>query len=74
MKIKYKKALVYTSDTKHGSRKPMKKRHRMIWKDENGYFWYKSTIFWEPVRCVTSDIWIEDYRYRTTKVIPNKKG
>ena len=73
MKIKHKKALVYTSD-KHGSKKPMKKRHRMLWKDEDGYFWYQSNIYWEPVRCVTSDIWIIDYRYRTTQVIPNKKG
>ena len=66
MKTKYKKQRIFTSIG--SNRKPMKSRHRMIWKDENGFFYCRTQHvsngqawgYWFPVRQVTSDIWLID--------------
>ena len=67
MKVKHKKQRVFTSNG--NTKRSMQWRQRMIWKDENGYYFFKtqystgmgfSKIVWIPVRLVTGDIWIID--------------
>lgn len=68
MKTKHKRQRVFTSGGY--SKKPMQYKQRMIWVDENGYYFYKTQystdmgftkIIWRPVRQVTGDIWIIDH-------------
>lgn len=69
MKTKHKKQRVFTSSG--NSKKPMQYKQRMIWVDENGYYFYKTQygtgmgftkIVWQPVRQVTGDVWIVDHK------------
>ena len=61
---KHKRQRVFVST---GSfRRPMGYKHRMIWTDDEGYFYYKTKrsvngqtkICWQNVSPVISDIWV----------------
>ncbi len=71
MKTKFKTGFLYTSDS--SAKRPMIKHNKCktIYKDNAGYLFVKTTminrlqqnkIVWEPVRCVTKDIYILDHK------------